>query len=232
MADYDVHGSGEPVVLVHGTTGSRGAWLMQVPALSGRWQVVLPYYASAGPAEVDDLLMYPQTGMWLAVALRGLRGTTGGQPPLWVVLGHLSALAAAAGVRAGLDFAITVPVRRGYAPLPTLGCAVLETSGEWTTARVRAVDVDFVRNLFDLRIAIESMLARRAAERMQPDSIAALEAAQRGFEACIEARDYDLVSFVRRVAEICKGKAYFTTPYTLGQYVLMDYMDKKTKTIH
>jgi Ca-activated chloride channel family protein len=46
------------------------------------------------------------------------------------------------------------------------------------------------------------------------------------------ARDYDLVAFVRRVADICKGKAYFTTPYTLGQYVLMDYMDKKTKTIH
>ena len=46
------------------------------------------------------------------------------------------------------------------------------------------------------------------------------------------ARDYDLVSFVRRVADICKGKAYFTTPYTLGQYVLMDYMDRKTKTIH
>jgi Ca-activated chloride channel family protein len=46
------------------------------------------------------------------------------------------------------------------------------------------------------------------------------------------ARDYDLVSFVRRVAHISKGKAYFTTPYTLGQYVLMDYMDKKTKTIH
>ena len=46
------------------------------------------------------------------------------------------------------------------------------------------------------------------------------------------ARDYDLVSFVRRVAEICKGKAYFTTPYTLGQYVLMDYVNKKTRTIH
>ncbi|MEQ1871568.1 MAG: VWA domain-containing protein [Vicinamibacterales bacterium] len=46
------------------------------------------------------------------------------------------------------------------------------------------------------------------------------------------ARDYDLIAFVRKVAEICKGKAYFTTPYTLGQYVLMDYMDKKTKTIH
>ena len=46
------------------------------------------------------------------------------------------------------------------------------------------------------------------------------------------ARNHDLVAFVRRVASICRGKAYFTTPYTLGQYVLMDYMDRKTKTIH
>jgi Ca-activated chloride channel family protein len=46
------------------------------------------------------------------------------------------------------------------------------------------------------------------------------------------ARDFDLVSFVRKVAEICHGKAYFTTPFTLGQYVLMDYLDKKTRTIH
>jgi Ca-activated chloride channel family protein len=46
------------------------------------------------------------------------------------------------------------------------------------------------------------------------------------------ARDPDLVSFVRQVAQICHGKAYFTTPRTLGRYVLMDYMDKKTRTIH
>jgi Ca-activated chloride channel homolog len=46
------------------------------------------------------------------------------------------------------------------------------------------------------------------------------------------ARDYDLVAFVRRVARICRGKAYFTTPFTLGQYVLMDYLTNKTKTIH
>ena len=46
------------------------------------------------------------------------------------------------------------------------------------------------------------------------------------------ARDHELVAFVRRVAAICRGKAYFTTPYTLGQYVLMDYMDRKTRTIH
>ena len=46
------------------------------------------------------------------------------------------------------------------------------------------------------------------------------------------ARDYDLVAFVRRVAHICRGKAYFTTPHTLGKYVLMDYMDRKTRTVH
>lgn len=46
------------------------------------------------------------------------------------------------------------------------------------------------------------------------------------------ARDYDLVAFVRRVARVCKGKAYFTTPYTLGQYVLQDYMTNKTRTVH
>ena len=46
------------------------------------------------------------------------------------------------------------------------------------------------------------------------------------------ARDYDLVSFVRRVAEVCRGKAYFTNPFTLGRYVLMDYLAKKTRTVH
>ena len=46
------------------------------------------------------------------------------------------------------------------------------------------------------------------------------------------ARDHDLMAFVRRVAQMCRGKAYFTTPYTLGQYVLQDYLEKKTRTIH
>src|ERR1039458_9398820 len=36
------------------------------------------------------------------------------------------------------------------------------------------------------------------------------------------ASDYGLVNFVRQVTEMCRGKAYFTTPYTLGQYLLMD----------
>jgi Ca-activated chloride channel homolog len=46
------------------------------------------------------------------------------------------------------------------------------------------------------------------------------------------ASDFGLVQFVQKVTEMCRGKAYFTTPYTLGQYLLMDYMSRKTKTIH
>jgi Ca-activated chloride channel homolog len=46
------------------------------------------------------------------------------------------------------------------------------------------------------------------------------------------ARDWELVAFVKKVTEMCRGKAYFTTPYTLGQFVLMDYLNKKTKTVH
>jgi Ca-activated chloride channel family protein len=46
------------------------------------------------------------------------------------------------------------------------------------------------------------------------------------------ASDYGLVNFVQKVTELCRGKAYFTTPFTLGQYLLMDYMNRKTRTIH
>ena len=46
------------------------------------------------------------------------------------------------------------------------------------------------------------------------------------------ATDYSLVHFVQKITAMCRGKAYFTTPYTLGQYLLMDYMQRKTKQIH
>jgi Ca-activated chloride channel family protein len=46
------------------------------------------------------------------------------------------------------------------------------------------------------------------------------------------ARDYELVAFVKKVSEMCRGKANFTKPYTLGQFVLMDYLDKKIKNVH
>lgn len=46
------------------------------------------------------------------------------------------------------------------------------------------------------------------------------------------AKDRALVEFVKKVTEICRGKAYFTAAVDLGESILMDYMKKKTQTIH
>ena len=46
------------------------------------------------------------------------------------------------------------------------------------------------------------------------------------------AQEYELMRFVQKVSEMCRGKAYFTSPDTLGEYLLMDYMQHKSKMIH
>lgn len=43
------------------------------------------------------------------------------------------------------------------------------------------------------------------------------------------ARDPHLVGFVNSMTEIARGKAYFTTTLTLGQYIMRDFMRRKTK---
>ena len=45
------------------------------------------------------------------------------------------------------------------------------------------------------------------------------------------ARDRSLVEFVKRVSEISRGKAYFTTTMTLGQFILMDFLKRKTRKV-
>jgi Ca-activated chloride channel homolog len=45
------------------------------------------------------------------------------------------------------------------------------------------------------------------------------------------ARDPYLVEFVRKVSEIARGKAYFTSTMTLGQYVMMDFMKRKRRRV-
>jgi Ca-activated chloride channel family protein len=44
--------------------------------------------------------------------------------------------------------------------------------------------------------------------------------------------DYYLVDFVKKVTEIARGKAYFTSLVNLGHYVLYDFIKKKTRKIH
>src|SRR5262249_26298094 len=43
--------------------------------------------------------------------------------------------------------------------------------------------------------------------------------------------DYYLVEFVKRMSEIARGKAYFTTSLRLGEYVMMDFINRKTSRV-
>ncbi|MEJ2538397.1 MAG: VWA domain-containing protein [Gemmatimonadota bacterium] len=45
------------------------------------------------------------------------------------------------------------------------------------------------------------------------------------------ARDPYLVQFVRKVSEIARGKAYFTSTVTLGQYIMMDFMKRQRRRV-
>jgi Ca-activated chloride channel family protein len=45
------------------------------------------------------------------------------------------------------------------------------------------------------------------------------------------ARDPYLVQFVKKVSEIARGKAYFTSTMTLGQYIMMDFLKGKRKRV-
>jgi Ca-activated chloride channel family protein len=42
------------------------------------------------------------------------------------------------------------------------------------------------------------------------------------------ASDCDLIAFVKRLTQMCRGKAYFTTPYNIGEYILFDYLNRRT----
>ncbi len=46
------------------------------------------------------------------------------------------------------------------------------------------------------------------------------------------ASDFSLMQFVQQVSAMCRGKAYFTTPQKLGNYLLMDFMSRRMKTVH
>ena len=45
------------------------------------------------------------------------------------------------------------------------------------------------------------------------------------------AADYALVEFVKEMTAICRGKAYFTTTFNLGQYIMMDFLRRRRKKV-
>jgi DNA-binding GntR family transcriptional regulator len=93
-----------------------------------------------------------------------------------------------------------MPVREALRQLEGEGLVVLAPN---RGARVRAVDVEFARNIFDLRIAIEAMLTRRAAERIEPHHLERLQSIQDRFEAQARKRDFEsLLSLNRQFHDV------------------------------
>ncbi len=46
------------------------------------------------------------------------------------------------------------------------------------------------------------------------------------------ANEFQLIQFVQQMSAMCRGKAYFTTPQTLGNYLLMDFMSRRSKRVN
>ncbi|MGC4897451.1 HEXXH motif domain-containing protein [Micromonospora sp. DT31] len=107
-----------------------------LPSVQAAWDL-LTEAERHDPATIDDLLLHPQAGVWAGYTLRRLRGAAHSAAPLWVDLGYLHSLAAAAALRAGIDFRMTVPVRDGHAVLPTLGAVPVPGASRWDSTEVR-----------------------------------------------------------------------------------------------
>ncbi|MFF5963106.1 HEXXH motif domain-containing protein [Streptomyces collinus] len=86
------------------------------------------------PQAFEKILLHPSTGVWAAHVLRRLRGVRSSDIPLWTEVGYFHTLAAAAAVRAGVEFHTEVPVpESGRLHLPSLGTALLPRAGSGGT---------------------------------------------------------------------------------------------------
>jgi len=108
-----------------------------LPSPESAWELLVRVQENS-PAVLDRMLAHPYTGFWGGYTQRLLRNGITGVCPIWVHIGHLNAIAAAAAIAAGLEFQIEVPLWDGCVMLPTLGLAHLTADSRWSVARVRA----------------------------------------------------------------------------------------------
>jgi HEXXH motif-containing protein len=77
------------------------------------------------PEQIAGLFADPAVGSWVVWTSRRLTGSVPSAAPLVADLGHLTALAAVASLRAGMAARLTGYVRSGAIAFPTLGSALL-----------------------------------------------------------------------------------------------------------
>ncbi|WP_432838828.1 HEXXH motif domain-containing protein [Dactylosporangium sp. CA-092794] len=164
--------------------GGRPDALGPLPPIASAWSLLDRAYR-ADPDATEDVLAHPQVGVWLAYTLRRLE-TGGDSPPssapLWVDVGYLHAVGVAAGARAGLSFELAVPLRAGFAVLPTLGVAAFADGPQLATAHADAGHLRLVAG--DLVVHARS----GAAGWREP---ATVEAESDGIRLVVELVDHD-----------------------------------------
>lgn len=88
-----------------------------------------------------------------------------------------------------------MPVREALRVLHGEGLVIIEPN---KGARVLTVHPGFIEDLFDMRAALETMLARRAAERRTQEHFDKLRRAEDDLEALVEKRDFASVAEANR----------------------------------
>ncbi|MGH3899076.1 MAG: HEXXH motif domain-containing protein [Pseudonocardiaceae bacterium] len=108
-----------------------------LPPSEDAWELLARVQEKA-PSALELILAHPYTGTWAGYTTRLLHGRITGVCPMWMHVGHMHALAAAAAIHAGLTFHTHIPVWNGGAMLPTLGLAQLAAESAWSVAEVRS----------------------------------------------------------------------------------------------
>ena len=108
-----------------------------LPSSDAAWELLARIQEKV-PSALDLILAHPYTGTWAGYTTRLLRNRITGVCPMWMHVGHMHALAAAAAIHAGLNFHTHIPLWNGGAVLPTLGLAQLATNSPWSVAEVHS----------------------------------------------------------------------------------------------
>lgn len=108
-------------------------------AVEDAWRALVATEKHA-PAIVREILLFPSVGTWLVRVIRKIRGIIEADVPIWVEMGYLGSVAAAAAIRAGIDDTVTVLVWRGRVTLPTVGQFEVADEDATYVTRLRVKD--------------------------------------------------------------------------------------------
>jgi HEXXH motif-containing protein len=140
--------------------------VVKMPELTGpfsspeaAWEL-LSRVEARSPETFNLMLAHPYTGSWAGYTTRLVHNHITGVCPLWIHVGHLHAIAAAAAIRTGLNFEISVPLWDGGVILPSLGMVRLSDASLHSTANASGKDGKFEVSNGAGRVRLPSKLAQ------------------------------------------------------------------------